>query len=102
MDILEEYFGIKTNQAAVSIDIQEMKIEMDLETNHYILGTRARRNKEATKLARLMQQASVVNIEGELSTILLRGKGEYMPAHSHSDRRVVGDRQYLCLIVCWA
>ena len=79
VDILREHFGIRTNQAAVSRDIKELKIEWDKETNCYVLGTRARKNKEANKVARFLQQANVMNIAGEMSSLLLKGKPEYMP-----------------------
>lgn len=77
--ILKRDYKIDAKQSTVSRDMRELQITRDPKKNKYVLGSKVIRNKEASKLARLMQQADVLNIEGELCSILLKGKAEYMP-----------------------
>jgi arginine repressor len=76
---LKLHYKIKTNQSTVSRDIEYLEIERDEDKNYYIPGTKARRNKEANKLAKLLLQANVKSKEEDMEQLFIKGNADYMP-----------------------
>ncbi len=77
VEILSREYGTNTNQATVSRDIRELKIEKDDETRAYILGPKASRNKEAKQLAALFLKSEVKQFDTETESILLKLNPHY-------------------------
>ncbi|UGB30580.1 hypothetical protein [Metabacillus sp. B2-18] len=76
--ILKKDYKIEIAQSTVSRDIEELQITRDSQ-NFYVLGSKVRRNKEASNLSKTLRQANAERVEGELSTYLVKGKPEFLP-----------------------